>query len=182
MKDRSVWGGGVTVGCDEFITWGKWIGEKSGVVGGGVIVRCDEFITWGNVERPGSSSDGCEAVLWDGVWGKARAYRREGSGGYTRCSRRYTIKTMNGADGKATCEVGGGPFVLADGEGTAPRGRRRVNRSRGQGGGSDAGGDTPGGRGGDRLRQVEGGFQRVEATLVDKGWGEFGDSVDVSTG
>ena len=39
---------------------------------------------------------------------------------------------MNGADGKTTCEVSGGPFVLVDGEGTAPNGRQRVNRRRGE--------------------------------------------------
>ena len=42
-----------------------------------------------NVERPRSSRDGCGADLWDGVGRRARADRREGSGGYTRCSRRY---------------------------------------------------------------------------------------------
>ncbi len=48
-----------------------------------------EVGTGGHVEGPGSSSDGCGAFLWDGVGGRARADRREGSGGYTRCSRRY---------------------------------------------------------------------------------------------
>ena len=43
----------------------------------------------GLVEGPSSSSDGCWASLWDGVGRRARADRREGSGGYTRCSRRY---------------------------------------------------------------------------------------------
>jgi hypothetical protein len=43
----------------------------------------------GHVERPGTSCNGCGSVLWDGVWGGARADRREESGGYTRCSRRY---------------------------------------------------------------------------------------------
>ena len=42
--------------------------------------------------------------------------------------------TMYRANGKTTCEVGGGPFVLVDGDGTAPRGRQRINRRRGEGG------------------------------------------------
>jgi hypothetical protein len=41
------------------------------------------------VERPSASGDGCGAGLWDGIGRRARADRREGSGGYTRCSRRY---------------------------------------------------------------------------------------------
>ena len=44
------------------------------------------------------------------------------------------FKAMHRADGKTTCEVGGGPFVLVDGDGTAPRGRQRINRRRGEGG------------------------------------------------
>ena len=43
----------------------------------------------GLVERPSASSDGCWASLWDGVGRRARADRRDGSGEYTRCSRRY---------------------------------------------------------------------------------------------
>ena len=43
----------------------------------------------GLVEGPRSSGDGCWASLWYGVGRRARADRREGSGGYTRCSRRY---------------------------------------------------------------------------------------------
>ena len=43
----------------------------------------------GLVEGPSSSGDGCWVSLWDGVGRRARADRREGSGGYTRCSRRY---------------------------------------------------------------------------------------------
>ena len=60
------------------------------------------------------------------------------------------FKAMHRADGKTTCEVGGGPFVLVDGEGTAPRGRQRVNRRRGEGGkGVRGGGIYPGGEGGE---------------------------------
>ena len=58
------------------------------------------------------------------------------------------FKTMNRADGKTTCEVGGGPFVLVDGEGTAPKGRQRVNRRRGEGWGVRCGGIYTGGEGG----------------------------------
>ncbi len=43
----------------------------------------------GDVEGPSSSRDGCGAGLWDRVGRRARADRREGSGGCTRCSRRY---------------------------------------------------------------------------------------------
>ena len=39
--------------------------------------------------RPSASGDGYGAGLRDGIGGRARADRREGSGGYTRCSRRY---------------------------------------------------------------------------------------------
>ena len=44
------------------------------------------------------------------------------------------FEAMDRANGKTTCEVGGGPFVLVDGDGTAPRGRQRINRRRGEGG------------------------------------------------
>ncbi len=44
---------------------------------------------WVSVEGPSSSRDGCGAGLWDGVGRRARADRREGSGGCTRCSWRY---------------------------------------------------------------------------------------------
>ena len=54
-------------------------------------------------------------------------------------------KTVNRADGKATCEVGGGPFVHVNGEGMAPRGRRRVNRSRVERGGVRCGRKYAGG-------------------------------------
>jgi hypothetical protein len=53
--------------------WGRWVRRRRG----------------GHVRRPSSSRDGCGAGLWDGVGGRARADWREGSGGYTRCSRRY---------------------------------------------------------------------------------------------
>ena len=43
----------------------------------------------GRVGRPGSPGDGNGAVLRDGIRGRARADRREKSGGNTRCSRRY---------------------------------------------------------------------------------------------
>ncbi len=56
------------------------------------------------------------------------------------------FKAMNRADGKTTCEVGGGPFVLVDGEGTTPKGKRRVNRRRGEEG-VRCGGSYTGGRG-----------------------------------
>jgi hypothetical protein len=45
---------------------------------------------WGRgIERPSASGDGYGAGLRDGIGGRARADRREASGGYTRCSRRY---------------------------------------------------------------------------------------------
>ena len=43
------------------------------------------------------------------------------------------LKSVNRTNGKTTCEVGGRPSILVDGEGAAPRGRR-VNRHRGDGG------------------------------------------------
>ena len=54
------------------------------------------------------------------------------------------FKAMDRADGKTTCEVGGGPFVLVDGDGTAPRGRQRINRRRGEGGRVRGGGKYAG--------------------------------------
>jgi hypothetical protein len=75
---------------------------------------------------------------------------------------------VNRADEKTTCKVsgGGGPFVLVNGDGTAPGERQRVNRRRGGGGGGVRyrGGYTGGKGGGDKLRQVEGEVRRVEAT------------------
>jgi hypothetical protein len=50
----------------------------------------------GYVEGPSSSRDKCGAGLWDGVGRRARADRREGSGGYTRCSRRYWGRNRGG--------------------------------------------------------------------------------------
>ncbi len=70
------------------------------------------------------------------------------------------FKAVDRADGKATCEVSGGPLVLVDGDETAPWGTGAGGRGRG----SDVGGCSPGGRVGDRFRQVEGGVRRVEAT------------------
>ncbi len=34
----------------------------------------------GHVERPGASSDGCGSGLWNGIWGRVRADRRDESG------------------------------------------------------------------------------------------------------
>jgi hypothetical protein len=42
------------------------------------------------------------------------------------------FKAVDRADGKATCKVSGGPFVLVYGDGTAPWRRQRVNRRRGE--------------------------------------------------
>jgi hypothetical protein len=62
-------------------------GVVGGVVGGAGVH--DGVGGAGHVERPSASGNGCGASLWDGVWGRARADRREESGGYTHCSRRY---------------------------------------------------------------------------------------------
>ena len=45
----------------------------------------------------------------------------------------HILESVYRTDGKATCEVGGRPFILVDGEGAAPQ-RQRVNRRRGEGG------------------------------------------------
>ena len=44
------------------------------------------------------------------------------------------LESVDRTDGKATCEVGGRPLILVDGEGEAPQ-RQRVNKRRGEGGG-----------------------------------------------
>jgi hypothetical protein len=41
------------------------------------------------------------------------------------------LKTVDGTNGKTTCEVSGRPSILVDSEGAAPRGQR-VNRRRGE--------------------------------------------------
>ncbi len=57
------------------------------------------------------------------------------------------LEAVDEADGETTCEVGGGPLVLVDGEGTAPCGRRRVSRRRGVGGWVRCGVMNAGGKG-----------------------------------
>ena len=47
------------------------------------------------VQGPGPSGDGCGTILRDGIW-RARADRGEGSGGFTRCSRRYSRRNRRG--------------------------------------------------------------------------------------
>ena len=41
------------------------------------------------------------------------------------------LESVDRTDGKATCEVGGRPLILVDGEGAAPQGQR-VNKRRGE--------------------------------------------------
>ena len=55
------------------------------------------------------------------------------------------LEAVDRADGKATCEVTGGPLVLVDGEGPAPNRRQRINRHRGEGGRVRGGGKYTGG-------------------------------------
>lgn len=77
--------------------------------------------------------------------GDDRRKGRDVGGGGTRAERSYVdvalvgynqdiLKSVDRTNWKTTCEVGGRPSILVDGEGATPR-VQRVNRHRGEGGG-----------------------------------------------